>query len=102
MDQDEWRKLAEQNPMRVTYPSWRPKEHWEAKRKADPWVLMNGTRDWRKADSRKATFTVRTPHAGFQETRPCDPPSGMKLEPRPKEWAAPAWARRRRYESDFD
>ena len=98
MKDEEWRKLAEQNPMRVTYPSWRPKEYWEAKSKADPWVLMNGTKDWRKADAQKARSQKITD--GFIETRPALPPSGMKLDfqPRPA-WHNPPKESRRRRES---
>lgn len=54
--EDEWRALAAQNPMRVTYPSWKPKSYWDAKDKADPWKVAAATTDWRKADARRATF----------------------------------------------
>lgn len=80
MRAEDWRKLAEQNPMRVTYPSWRPKGHWDAKRKADPWVLMNGTKDWRKADTRKAVI-LRRWFFDLLKSQPCDLPSGMDLKP---------------------
>lgn len=95
MKDDEWKRLAKQNPIRVTYPSWRPKEYWDAKSKADPWVLMNGTRDWRKADTRKAESKPMT--TGFLKSDPAQPPSGMKLEITPPDsWHNPPYQSRRR------
>lgn len=83
MNEQEWRALAAQNPGRVTYPSWRPPEHWAARDKRDPWVPQAKTTHWGKADPRKAEVFERI--TGFKtDPVPADKPTGMKVEPRPK------------------
>lgn len=77
---DQWRALAAQNPMRVTYPSWRPKSHWDAKDKADPWKVASGTTDWRKADPRRSRV-IRAWEGWRGKPIPTGPPSGMDLRP---------------------
>lgn len=44
MNDAEWKELAAQNPRRVTYPNWRPREQRLAEAKADPWVPIEGNR----------------------------------------------------------
>lgn len=38
MTEEEWKALAAKNPMRVTYPNWRPKEQRLAEAQEDPWA----------------------------------------------------------------
>lgn len=59
MTDEEWKRLAAKNPQRVTYPSWRPKEYWEAQARKAPWVTGAGTKDWRKADTHRADAVAR-------------------------------------------
>lgn len=55
---DQWRALAAQNPMRITYPSWRPKSYWEMKAKADPWKPEEQLKYWIRS-GRKVRFIRR-------------------------------------------
>lgn len=89
MNEQDWRALAAQNPQRVTYPSWKPKEHWDARDKADPWVPQATTVAWYKRDPRKVEVFERL--TGFKaDPLPSNNPGGTKLFNRPKDWDKPA------------
>lgn len=81
MNDEQWSALAAQNPQRVTYPSWRPPEHWAAQSKKDPWVPIKANREFWNRTHRKAR---KIPwFDGFRTVPvPADPPSGVNLEPR--------------------
>jgi hypothetical protein len=82
---EEWRALAARNPMRVTYPSWRPKEFWAERAKKDPWVPVEDNRNfWQRTRRKAARRIAQAKWPGAPE--PSGPPSGMKIEPRPSSW----------------
>ncbi len=56
VNEDEWRALAAQNPMRVTYPSWRTREQRLSEAKADPWRCETWNRKTRQNERNRPRY----------------------------------------------